>query len=68
MKMRCLLLPRLAPLLANSSSKQQARFSLQTLAHTHTHTAPYLPKSLVKYRARRSGKITIIIIIKKKNR
>lgn len=38
MKMRCLLLPGLTPLLENSASKKQARFSVQTVEHTHAHT------------------------------
>lgn len=40
--MRCLLPPGLDPLLENSASKQQERFSVQTQAHAHAH-APYCP-------------------------
>lgn len=59
-----LLLRLFAPLLENSAWKQQACFSVQTLARTH---GSLLLRSLVKYRARRIGKIKIKII-KKKNR
>lgn len=65
--MRYLRLPGPAPLLDNSASKQRTRFSVQALAHTDAYTqGSVLPgSSLGKYRARRTGKIIIIIITRK---